>query len=59
MKDGVLHMVKLIALLFIMGFVGSAAGRHSAVQPKHQSAFARLGNIMNFPRFNKLQVLAC
>ena len=28
MKDGVIHMVKLIVLLFIMGFVGAAAGRH-------------------------------
>jgi len=52
-------MVKLIVLLFIMGFVGSAAGRHSAVQPKHQSAFASLGNIMNLPRFYTLRVLAC
>jgi len=28
MKDGVTHMVKLMLLLFVMGFVGAAAGRH-------------------------------
>ena len=26
-KDGALHMAKLMVLLFIMGFIGAAAGR--------------------------------